>query len=127
MSLYPSKPPTIAAEYGREFPAGYTPRALDSLTAAKARAIAALDAGASPTVAESIALNGSDAVAQVHELVANILHERDILKAVPLDIEARYSAAIQAKATLLDPVVWVARQKACGELKPVAVVLAQGK
>ena len=126
MPLYPSKAAATLPQYGREFPVGYTPRPLDSAEAAKARAIASLDAGDSVEVAIAKTLNGSDEVPVAKELVADLLAERDVLKAVPLDTEAKYLAAITAKAFLLSPATWVARQKAVGELKPVVSEVAKG-
>jgi hypothetical protein len=122
MSLYPSKASVVEAKFGRSFPAGYTPKALDSAAAMKARAIAALDAGKAAPEAVSIALAGSDEVPVVQDLIDKLLAERETLDAVPLDVEAKYLAAISAKAVLLDAATWVARKKAAvGELAPVAV------
>ena len=121
MTLYPSKAAATLPQYGREFPAGYTPRPLDSAEAAKARAIASLDAGDAVPVAVSKTLAGADEVPVAQKLVADLLAERAVLAEVPLDEEAKYLAAITAKASLLDAATWVARQKLVGELKPVVV------
>ena len=119
MSLYPSKSAVIP-EYGREFPAGYVPRPLDSIEAAKARAIASLDAGDSPPVALGKALKGSDEVVRVGSLIYDLLAEAEALRRVPLDEESKYAAAVAAKAQLLDAPTWVARQKTVAPLvKPV--------
>ena len=122
MSLYPKATGAIDPKYGRTFPDGYIPKALDSIEAAKARAIASLDADESDAAAVAAALDGSDEVPVCAALVKSLCAERDVLRAIPLDDEAKYLAAITAKAVLLDAATWVARQKEVAPLTKVVVL-----
>ncbi len=66
-----------------------------------------------------IAVSGS--VKQARRVQSEVNEERNALKAVPLDAEAKYLAAISAKTKYIDPAEWVARQKAIAPLKAVVV------
>jgi len=122
--LYPNTPSVTDAKWGGQtFPDGYTPIALDSEASARARMIVALRAGKSDAVARSDALAGSDEAGTVKRILAELLTEQKTLAAVPVDEEAKYRAAIAAKAKHLDVDTWVAAKKAAlgGTLEAVKV------
>lgn len=117
-TIYPAAEAKRDGKWGGQyFPSGYTPVALDSEAAARARMIVALDAGANRGIAIGAALRlpsgaGSDEAGTALRIYGELMEESATLAAVPLDAEATYTAAITAKAVHLDPAIWVARMKA---------------
>lgn len=92
--LYPEVPFVPDPKYGRTFEAGYVPIELDSEDDAVARIIEALDAGKSDREAQSAGLNGSDEVPRVKRLLAEVLAERDALRAMGDDLDGIRRAAV---------------------------------
>ncbi len=77
--------------------------------------------GKSEDEALGMVVGVTGSVKQVKRVQSAINEERDALKAVPLDAEDKYLAAISAKTKYIDPAEWVARQKAIAPLKAVVV------
>jgi hypothetical protein len=122
MPLYPAARPQGDAKWGDQTfsDPNYVPRVLDSVDDARARMLAALEDVESydakgelqqPKVLAA-ALNGSDEVRTVTVMLEEILAERAVLAAVPVDVEEKYRAAIAAKAVYLDVDKWVAGKTA---------------
>lgn len=119
-SLYPAGVLDTSLYGDQTFAPGYTPRALDSVAAAKARMIAHMELqGVSQPEAVAVALDGADEVAVVNAIYDEVMEERKKLLALDRT-KASYESDVAATVVDLDPAKWIAARPKLAAAEPMA-------